>query len=80
MGLIGLEQFELFALELEKCHIDLVYSLASRIINHWAQHLVKIYMTIRSRLSPIMGLIGQEHLELFTFESEKLLHLSLFAL
>ena len=55
MGLIGLEQLELYVLELEKCYVDFVYALASTIINQWAANLAEIYMTIRSRLSSIMG-------------------------
>ena len=66
MGLIGPEYLGLFALELEKIAMfHFVYTLASTNINHSAPNLVKIYMTIRSRISSIMGLIGPEHLELF---------------
>ena len=58
MGLIGLEQLELFVLELEKLLHLSVYTLASKIINQWIPILVKLYMTIRSRLSWIMAVIG----------------------
>ena len=37
-------------------------------------------MTIRSRLSPIMAVIGLERLKLFAFELEKLLYLTSFKL
>ena len=37
-------------------------------------------MTIRSRMSSILGLIGLERLESFAFELEKLFHLTLFTL
>ena len=61
IGLIGIEQLELFTLELEKNAIFyIVYTLASTITNQSAPTLVKIYMTIRSRMSSIMGVIGLE--------------------
>ena len=81
MGLIGLEPLELFALELEKNAIfDFVYTLASTIINKLAPNLVKIYMTIRFRMSLIMGVIAPEQLELFALEFEKFLYFTLFIL
>ena len=52
----------------------LLYTLASTNINQSAPNLVKVYMTIRSRMSSIMGLIGPEHLELFAFELKELLY------
>ena len=56
MGLIGLEQLELFALELGKnVAFDFVYSLASTNINQSAPNLVTVYMSIRSQMSLIMG-------------------------
>ena len=58
-GLIGLERLELFALELEKLqHLTLVYTRESTIINQWALTLAKLYMTVRSRSSSIMAVIG----------------------
>ena len=61
MGLIGLERLELSALELKRIAIfTFVYSIASTNINQSTSNLVKIYMTIRSRMTLIMGLIGQE--------------------
>ena len=72
MGPIGSERLELFALELEKnATFDIVYSLASTIINPSAPNLVKVYMTIRSRISSITGIIGSERLELFALELKK---------
>ena len=77
MGLIGLERLELLAIELEKfATFDPVYTLASSIIKHRAPNLVKLYMTIKSRLSSIMAVIGLERLQLFAFELEKLLYLT----
>ena len=56
--LIGLEQWELLALKLKKIAIfHFVYTLASTSINQSAPNLVKIYMTIRSWMNSIMGLI-----------------------
>ena len=80
MGVIGVERLEFFALELEKLLFDFVYTLASTIINQSAPNLVKIYMTIRSRMSVIMDVIGSEQLELFALEFEKFLYFTLFTL
>ena len=56
MNPLGLEQPELFALELGKLPVfDLVYTLASTNINQSAPNFVKIYMTMRSCVSTIMG-------------------------
>ena len=66
LDLIGQEQPELFALEFKKKMLYLtVYSLASTIFNQSALNLAKIYITIRSWMSLIMGLIGLKRLELF---------------
>ena len=55
MGPIGLEQQELFALELGNiAAFDVVYSLASTNINQSAPNLVTMYMSIRSQMSLIM--------------------------
>ena len=79
MGLNGSEHLELFALELEKnATLDSFYTLASTIIDQWAPNLVKLYLTIRSRLRLIMAVIGSERLQLFALELEKLLYLTLF--
>ena len=81
MGRIGLQCLELRALELKKnATFYFIYTLASTIIKQSAPHLVKIYMTIRSRKSLIIGVIRLEKLELFTLELEKLLYLTLFTL
>ena len=55
----------------------LVYSLASTNINQSALNLVKIYVTIRSRMRLIMGLIVSEHLKLFAFALKKNCYISL---
>ena len=81
MGLIGPERPELFAFELKKIAIFLfVYTLASTNINQSAPNLVKIYMTIKSRMSTIMGLDGPEGSKLFALQLKKLLYFTLFAL
>ena len=55
------EHLELFALEFGKiAETDFVYILASPNINQSAPNLVKMYVTIRSRMSLIMVLIGAE--------------------
>ena len=56
MGPIGLEQLELFALELGKIAVfAFVCSQASSNINQSAPNLVTMYMCIRSQMSLIMG-------------------------
>ena len=60
MGLIGLKPLEVFALELEKMLYLTVYFLAFTNINQSAPNLIKMYMTIRSEMTSIMGLIGPE--------------------
>ena len=55
------EHTELFALEFGKIdETDFVYTLASPNINQSAPNLVKMYVTIRSRMSSIMVLIRAE--------------------
>ena len=46
----------------------IVYTLTSTTINQSAPNLVKIYMTTKSRMGSIMGLIGPEQAELFALE------------
>ena len=58
----------------------LVYTLASTNINQSTANLVKIYMTIRSRMSFIMELIGPDLFELSALEFEYLPYLILFTL
>ena len=80
MGQIELEYLELFALEFAET--DLVYTLASTNIDQSVPYLDKMYtgMTIRSRMSSIMDLIGPELLELSALELVNLPYLTLFTL
>ena len=55
MGQIEAEHLELFALEFGKI-AESVYTLASTNIDQSAPNLVKMYMTIRSRMNSIMDL------------------------
>ena len=72
MEQIKSEHPELFALEFGKiAETDFVYALASTNINQSAPNLVKIYVTIRSRMSSIMDFIGLELSELFALEFAK---------
>ena len=58
MGQIEAEHPELYALEFGKtAESDVLYTLASTNIDQSAPNLVKMYMTIRSRMSTIMDLI-----------------------
>ena len=67
------EHPELFALEFGKiAETDFVYTLASPNINQSAPNLVKMYVTIRSRMSSIMDLIRAELSELFAIEFAKI--------
>ena len=61
MGQIKSEHTELLALEFGKiAESDFVFTLASTNIDQSAPNLVKMYMTMRSRMSLIMGLIKPE--------------------
>ena len=71
MGQIESENWELFALEFGKiaesalefgkiAESDLVYTPASTNIDQSAPNLVKMYITIRSRMSSIMDVIRPE--------------------
>ena len=67
------EHPELFALEFGKiAESDFVYTLASTNINPSALNLVKMYVTIRSRMRLIMNLIVPELSELFALEFAKI--------
>ena len=67
------EHPELFALEFGKnAETNFVYTLASPNINQSVPNLVKMYVTIRSRMSSIMDLIGAELSELFALEFAKI--------
>ena len=61
-------------------HNLLVNTLASTNINQSSPNLVKMYMTIRSRISLIMDPIGPELSELSALELENLPYLTLFTL
>ena len=74
MNLLGLEQLELFTLEL-----DLVYTLASTNIKQSGPNCVKIYMTIRSCVRSFMGGIGVQQHELFALQFH-LVYLTWFSL
>ena len=81
LGQIKLERPELFALEFGKiAESDFVYTPASTNINQSAPYLVKMYVTIRLRMSSIMDLIGPEPSELSTLEFENFPYLTLFTL
>ena len=67
------ERLELFVLEFRKiAESDFVYTLASTNINQSAPNLVKMYVTIRSRMRLIMDLLGPEVSELFPLEFAKI--------
>ena len=67
------EHPELFSLEFRKiAETDFVYSLASPDINQSAPYLVKMYVTIRSRMSLIMDFMGAKLSELFALEFGKI--------
>ena len=81
MGQVEPEHLELFALEFGKiAESDFVYTLALTSINQSAPNLVKMYMTIRSRMSLIMDIIRPKLSELSALESENLPYLTLFTL
>ena len=79
MGHIEPKHLELFALEFGKiAENDFVYTLSSTNINQSASNLIKVYMTIRSRVSLIIKLIRPEMSELSALELENLPYLTLF--
>ena len=83
MGSIGLEQLELFALELGNiAAFDFVYSLASTNINQSATNLVtmNMSMSIRSQMSLIIGQVIPNQSVLHALEIEKLNFSSLFGI
>ena len=80
MGQIEPEHPELFALEFGKIESDFVYTLASTNIDQSMPNFVKMYVTIRSRMSSIMDLNGPELFELCALELENLPYLTLFTL
>ena len=71
---------QLFPLEFGKiAEYDFVHTLSTN-INQSAQNLVKMYMTIRSRMSSTMELIRPELSKLSALELENLPYLTLFTL
>ena len=81
MGQFEPEYPELFALEFGKiAESDFVYTVVSININHSTPNLVKMYTTLRSRMSLIIDLIGPELFELSALEFENLPYLTLFTL
>ena len=81
LGQINSEHPELFSLEFGKiAESDFVYTQASTNIDQSAPNLVKMYVTIRLRMSSIMDLIGPELSELSALEFENLPYLTLFTL
>ena len=81
MGQIKSEHPELFALEFGKiAESDFVYTLTSTNIDQSAPNLVKMYMTISSRMSLIMDVIRPELSKLSAVEFENLPFLTLFTL
>ena len=74
---IGLEQLELFALELGKiAEFDFFYTLASRNVDQSVPNLVKMNMTIRPQVSLIMDVIRPELSKLSAPELENLPYLT----
>ena len=72
---------KLFALEFGKsAESDFVYTPASTNIDQSASNLVKMYMTIKSQMSLILGQIKSEHPELSALEFEHFPYLTLFTL
>ena len=81
MDQIGLEQLELFALELGKiAAFVFVYFLASTNINQLTPNLVTMYMSIRSQMSFIMGQVIPDQSVLSALEIEKSKFNSLFGI
>ena len=81
LGQIESEHPKLLALEFGKiAESDFVYTLASTNIDQSTPNLVKMYMTIRLRVSLIMDLIRPELYELSAFEFKNLPYLTLFTL
>ena len=73
MGQIEPEHQELFSLEFGKiAESDFVYTMASTNIDQSAPNLIKMYVTIRSRMSLIIDLIRPELSELFALEFSKI--------
>ena len=72
MGPIGLEQVELFALELGYiAAFDFVYSLAPTNTSQSAPNFVTMYMNIRSQMSLILGQVIPDQSVCSALEIEK---------
>ena len=71
MAQIKLEYLQLFVLFGKITEFYFVYTLASTNINQLVPDLVKMYVTIRSRMRSIMDLIRLELSELFALEFAK---------
>ena len=81
LGQIESENWELFALEFGKiAESDFVYTPAPTNIDQSAPNLVKMYMTIRSRMSSILDVIRPELSELSNLELDNFPYLTLFTL
>ena len=81
MGQIESEHPELFALEFGRiAESDIVNTLASTNIDQSMPNLVKMYVTITSKMSLIMDVIGAELFELSVLEFGNLPYLTLFTL
>ena len=81
LGQIESEHPELFALEFGKiAESDFVNTLASTNIDQSTPNLVKMYVTIRLRMSSITDLIRPELFELSALELKIFPYLTLFTL
>ena len=81
IGQIESENLELFALEFGKiAESDFVYTTAFTNIDQSASNLVKMYMTIISRMSLIMNLIRPELFQLSALELKIFQYLTLFTI
>ena len=79
--MVLIEQLKFFSLELWKiAAFDFVYSLTSTNINQSAPNLVTMNMSIRSRMSLIMGQVMPDQLVFSVLEVEKLNLISLFGI
>ena len=77
IGQIEPEYPELFALDFGKiAESEFVYTLVSTNIDQSTPNLVKMYMTLRSRMCSIMDLIRRELWELSALEFENLPNLT----
>ena len=80
IGQIESEHPELFALEFGKIADSDFYTPASTDIDQSAPNLVKMYMTIRSRMTSIRVVIRLELCKLSSLELENFPYLTLFTL